>query len=184
MTHLPWFFFPELACWSCRKPNPNVNRLRSRHLSRNDGGFIAKEQCLAWLEGMRQLLEYEASAFGVSVVQLHEAYTSTADRPGNVNMSPIRVILLSWLEQHISMQASRDVRTLLKLPSSLLFWDAQASILARMTSEERAVIKHLDLPLPVVGKELPAIVAADGHCHLASCLKKISRNSPEEEAYE
>ena len=61
-VHLPWYFYPEIACWKCKRACVYASELRCRHLSRHpERMFNNPAQLGEWLTTLCGYVKLQAS---------------------------------------------------------------------------------------------------------------------------
>lgn len=161
--HLPWYFHPELACWTCQKTVGSSAELKSKHLRRHSqGAFSTQKQLVAWLQSMQQYLKLFLHFAPPAVEQLCDHYEEKNDK----HPSAVRDMLLSWVHNwglNVDPQTPVD---LAQSSARMLEWSVHIELLAKMDASNRQQLRYLPAaPLPT---QVPALRlrVSDGHCHL------------------
>ena len=178
-VHLPWYFYPEIACWKCKRACACASELRCRHLSRHpEGMFNNPAQLGEWLTTLCGYVQLQATLLGGSMEDLmahlphHEEQKSV-----DFQESPLRRALMEWVH-NTAYEAPHPQATVdLGLsPARAITWDAQIYLLAQIGEEGREQLRQFEL-LPTWMRHV-SVHVADGHCHLQDLARRLGQRSP------
>ena len=162
--HMPWFFVPELACWTCRLPVKTMNDLlfHERLCPRTTW---AEED---WIGAMVTVLHRTADALRTSVEGLRGLAVGINER-----LSPVREQLLIEVERAQGRKVDSISLEPLSCPSAVLAVPIFTTLLCQMSEAQVRDIQDIELDDCQVYQPTPAEVV-DGHVHLRQCDQKAS----------
>ena len=164
-AHLPWYFVPELACWTCER-----HCISSHELQRFDqgSGVFTEQRLPAWMHTMYQLLitMEQVSKISSSEELLHYCKTNSfyPTDPG-VTLSPTRETLLEWQERYAGRLQTEVTINPLNCPSAILHL-----LLGSLPPEVAKEISSFKLR-PAQWEEY-MVDLVDGHCHLKQLARR------------
>lgn len=177
MKHLPWYFAPENACWTCKKPSNNNSDLRSSHGQCQNSNFDDR-QLPVWLETMSQFLDFLVTTLRSQTPEQLLSYCVQQKLFLDVHgscMSPTRLTLLQLLRQ---FRGTAPLEMSIRPPNcaeALLSWNTVLGLLGKLDdAQSRNAIKQFPLANP--GAPVPTILASDGHCHLDLLQKRCGQS--------
>ena len=163
-AHLPWFFNPETACWSCKQDCGTVSKLVHH---RKDKECAAEQWPLGlWVANMVALLEELAGMLACQPQNLHLQVQETSG-----DISPLREVLVEFLEEAQGRKVERVEISPPNCPSAVMVVTSIGPVLARLSEVQRERFLHRDL------EALPSFVPAplelvDAHCHLRQMCQR------------
>ncbi len=193
-VHLPWYFAPERACWTCKTSCSSQCFLRVEHLQREGHGegsrFGTDEQLHNWVLWVTHLLHYFRGILDLgSLEELRRFVVAEGLAPRNVEFPPCREALLSLLDAHLG-QWSPPVHIVAPpaTVSALLHWRTMANLLKFVPSRVRQAFAHRQVLATYRGTvtEIPELpweavpCTYDAHCHLDKMLKIFGKASWDE----
>lgn len=166
-THLPWFFQPETACWTCRKPFGTASKL-AHHQKLSEGCSSEGWPLDIWLAAMVRLLDVLAEMLKCRAEHLH-----IKSRCVTTPVSPLREVLLVLLEEAQGKSVTYIDLSPPNCPSSILTVTLMGSVLAQLPFEKQFTILKMSL-IPNHRVPVNPIRMVDAHCH----LKQLSQREP------
>ena len=163
LEHFPWYFAPELSCWTCQVAVATSTDLR-RH--QECQVMFSAENLGRWLEAMKMLLVKLKQA--VSKEEDQEFLRWISDnalfsQEGGFVLSPSRGILLSWLDQYMGEGVDVSVRPP-NCVAAVASWNCLYRVLERLPVDRRAPVLAIQLPESKV--EVRGVSVVDRHAHL------------------
>ena len=178
LEHFPWYFAPELSCWTCQVAVATSTDLR-RH--QECQVMFSAENLGRWLEAMKMLLVELKRAVSKKEDQEFLRWISDnalfSQESGFV-LSPSRGILLSWLDQYMG---GGGVDVSVRPPNcvaAVASWNCLYRVLERLPVDRRAPVLAIQLPESKV--EVRGVSVVDGHAHLDILKRNLGVATVEE----
>ena len=155
-THLPWFFSPETACWSCEKQFATMSSLlHHQRVKRCAMGWDLE----LWVASMRTLVIDIAGLLGVNWREIHLEVPRIS-----TPMGAVREALLMVVEESLH---SRVVRVHLdppNCPAAVLAPKAIVELLRKLNTAQLQRVRSASLSRGIQ-VTLSQVDIVDAHCH-------------------
>ena len=183
--HLPWFWVPDLACWTCNKAFRSTTQLQdhcqmSKHLGTT--GSKEREKWIQLINGSLDLVYKTLQLEGLTSLFQHIQKTSS--------LRPTYPIQLSTAEEETLKDFSQsngfvhpefvDVRAV-SCPAAIIHWRVIARVLSLLSRDDQRAFRRTEVMVDEVGLShnvtgvstaSDSVVAVDSHFHLDKLLQR------------
>lgn len=188
--HLPWFWVPELACWTCCQSFQTAARLRKHVQQTQHRGYQAGEDRSRWRQLVTGALKMVGQFLQLSGVVAIWGYVKNQPslRPTvPIGLSQSEVDRMKWFGRAIGCQVPGQIDVQkLNSPVVILHWRITAGLLSLLSGEDRkrfargrVEVSGVDRPCEVTGACGPSDAArtVDSHFHLDKLLGRSGKAS-------
>ncbi len=186
--HLPWFFDPATACWTCHQSTSSLCFVRKDHLSKEGHGedsmFLTDLQLHSWALWVTGALQFFRGAWKVdSLEDLRQEVVRRDLAPKDCSFMPGREVLLGFLDSHLNQ--FRPPVHLVSPPntvSAVLHWRTFSNMLATVSPMAQEWLRQpsfmgtyshiISIIPPLPWPSHPA--GFDSHCHIEKVVKNLT----------
>ena len=161
--HLPWYFQPEVACWTCKKAMKTAAKLED-HTKRGCGE--TRWSLEVWVASMIALLEALAKMLGVEADAVHHGAPLLQH-----SVSPVREALLLFVEEALGRSVDRVELAPVNCPAGILNVAVIGPMLATLSPDDKAALRDWQL-VDKHGLSPLSAGIVDGHCHVNQLGRK------------